>query len=1403
MNIYRKFTAYKFVAVAVFIALSTVQTLLGQALQAKFYVPKTTECGTSLITFSDQSTGNIDSWVWDFDRGTSPIVYDKSENPNPAITFTPGEYNVKLTVKSGKEESSFTQKITVYEKPTVKFSLSDFTGCINSEFQFVDESEASATISNYTWSFGDGNGSSEKSPKHTYVESGKYSIGLTVMDIHGCSATENFMDYLEVSVPLSLNVSASSTQACSAPLTTIFTPTIGGGTAETFSWNFGDGESSTEKNPEHTYTADGSYNVVFAATNSTGCESKIQKDNFININTFDANFSTNGTLCTNSEISFNGTANMSVNSWEWDFGDGTTGSGATVGKTYASSGTYNVKLTAKNAIGCVFVKEQTIVINTLPSVSISADKTHLCEESDRKVQFTDNSTGGVSWLWDFGDETQSTSQNPEHTYEKEGVYEVTLSFTDASSCTATSDALTIKIQNPLASFALTSDDNEKFCLGTAVTITDESSSEYGIVSADFEFNYDISKETSHTESGKNKTIVYSERGIYPITLSVIDNDGCVGEMKDTVKIGEVPVQPTISTENKCYKDVKEDGLDFEVTPSDDATEWFWDFGDGQISIVDGNMVNHIYEAPKDYSVSVIAKDYHCPSEKATKDIIVKEPAADFIFTPGAVCEFPGTITFDPSPSKGAKTFLWNFGDEADNDTAKILIETLEEEGHYKWTNKIKNTVIVEDTTTNIVVHTYAKSNKYNVTLVTTADECTDDKANMLNLSGITPGFTQDTIKVCLGTPIQFSDTSKSSFGAITERQWTFGEDEVTVSSADNAYTFNESGTFSVSLKVVNQYGCKDSLEKAALITVYPLPKVMDFNVKNEKPYSCADFDVYFKSSVQPSGVANIVEYQWAFGDGAVSTEKEPMHTYKAGEFDVTLKVVDEKNCSDDSTKTKYIISSAPLAKFNIPNIVCSYTDVSPTNSSTGYDLKSTWDWGDGSAQSTETAPTHSYQDVVVSDTSFEVTLSVVDTIGCSNSSSKNIIIRHPVANFGANDSIFTCPPADVFLQNKSTGTNLTYSWNLPSSVENPFWQFYTSGDYDISLTVTDDAGCKNTAMKPAYIEISGPRGKIDFSKTEACSYDTIQFYGRDIVGATTITWVYDDGRYDITENVDSSEYRYSSGGEFIPSMVLADDNGCKVTVTGQKLTVYHIIFDFIADSILCEPSTVAITNTSTEIPTEADSWQWAFSTGDTLKTKDATLDFDYGIFNLSLTSNIKGCIYQFDSTSFLKVLRRLNADFSISENPAKTMETVVFTNETDTAFGLPVFTLWDYGTGATSDEFDGSYSYMNYGDFNVTLKTYIHEQCPNTLTLPITVLKEYLIPNVFTPNGDGINDMFLEDMPEVDLIILNRWGQKLYDGKGGWNGMCNGENMSAGTYYYIITLPSGEKFEGPLMLIRN
>ncbi|MBR6265907.1 MAG: PKD domain-containing protein, partial [Bacteroidales bacterium] len=1011
----------------------------------------------------------------------------------------------------------------------------------------------------------------------------------------------------------------------------------------------------------------------------------------------------------------------------------------------------------------------------------------------------DNTTGGSEWSWDFGDGETSTEKSPSHKYTQVGVFNAILTVTDLNSCLATSDPIKITKMNPLSSFGIESDDDGKFCLGSTVTLSESVVSDFTITDYLWEPLYDVSKETSRSESGNNLIIVYGETGEYPLSLTVKDEDGCIGKMEDTVKIGKKPVLPTIVTENKCYKDVKENGLDFTVTPNDDANNWYWDFGDNNKKMVYEDMVNHIYDAPKDYHVTVLAKQYYCPADMAEIDIIVKAPSAEFAPNPEAVCGFPGDITFDPSASQGAEKYLWDFGDGTD----KIFVEALAEEGHFKWTNQTTGDVISEDSTSNVVVHTYQKSNKYDVKLVTSTDECEDDKTQTLNLSGILPGFVIDTMEVCMGVPVNFKDTSVVNYGSVASRRWIFGEDTVNADGATYAYAFSKAGTFDVSLKVENNFTCTDSLLKPMLITVYPLPEVVYFDEKNDNPYGCADFEVTFKSKVNKSSIdAEITGYLWNFGDGQASTEQVPTHTYAAGIFDVSLKITDEKNCTDELKKTQYIHSNKPSSEFQSEPLICYYTDFVPTIKSVEA-IEYTWDWGDESTPTTSGAPDHSYSDVTISDTTYTVTLTAKDTIGCSTTTSKTVEVRRPISAFTASDSVFSCPPADVNFYNKSTGTNLTYLWNLPSTVVNPIWQFYTSGDYDITLTVTDDEGCSDIVTKPSYISISGPRGKLEINQTAGCTYDTIQFTGKDIFGATSRQWVFDDGRYAITDDVDSISYRYSIGGNYIPSLVLTDDNGCEVTVVGDKLTVYGVEFAFETDSILCEPTTVEIKNTSITIPIEADSWEWAFSTGDTIKTKDALIELGYGDFNMSLTANIGGCKYTMDSSSFLKILRTLDSQFETSQNPAKTLEMVTFTNTTDTAFGMPVFSIWDYGTGDTSSVFDGSHSYINAGDYTVSLTTFIHEECPNTFSMPITIVKEYLIPNVFTPNGDGINDRFLENMPEVELIILNRWGQQVYKGFDGWDGTFNGQEMSAGTYYYLITLPNGDHFEGPLMLIRN
>ena len=161
-------------------------------------------------------------------------------------------------------------------------------------------------------------------------------------------------------------------------------------------------------------------------------------------------------------------------------------------------------------------------------------------------------------------------------------------------------------------------------------------------------------------------------------------------------------------------------------------------------------------------------------------------------------------------------------------------------------------------------------------------------------------------------------------------------------------------------------------------------------------------------------------------------------------------------------------------------------------------------------------------------------------------------------------------------------------------------------------------------------------------------------------------------------------------------------------------------------------------------------------------------------------------------------------DFAIDKNPINMLETVHFTNNTDTtAISEHVNWLWDIGGLSTITDFDLSYIFSKDGDYDIRLIGYTHEECMDTLILPLKVNASVSIPNVFTPNGDGINDVFLSNTPNVTIIILNRWGQQLYSGSDGWDGTSNGKEMSAGTYFYIITLPDGEKFEGPLMLIRK
>jgi PKD repeat protein len=207
--------------------------------------------------------------------------------------------------------------------------------------------------------------------------------------------------------------------------------------AVSWKWNFGDGASSTQQNPMHTYSAAGNYTVTLTVSNTDGTDTKT-KTNYIKVGTSTqtpvANFwgspkSGNTPL----NVAFTDISTGSPTAWNWNFGDGTYSTVKSPKHTYSTAGKYTVTLTAKNAAGSKSITKFIYIdVKTLkaPVAAFSASSTS--GKAQLKVTFTDKSTGSPSsWKWSFGDGTSSTAKNPVHTYSKAGKYTVGLTVKNA------------------------------------------------------------------------------------------------------------------------------------------------------------------------------------------------------------------------------------------------------------------------------------------------------------------------------------------------------------------------------------------------------------------------------------------------------------------------------------------------------------------------------------------------------------------------------------------------------------------------------------------------------------------------------------------------------------------------------------------------------------------------------------------------------------------------------------------------------------------------------------------------------------------------------------------------------------------------------------------------------------
>ena len=318
------------------------------------------------------------------------------------------------------------------ELPVANFAAPVVSGASPLIVEFTDLSVGVPT--NWGWDFGDGTTSNERCPTHVYTDSGTYSVSLTVSNALGTDELTR-TDYVAVDViPPVADFTADPTSGLS-PLPVQFTDTSRGGHPTSWSWDFGDGGTSSAQHPNHLYAGSGTFTVELTVSNAFGTDS-LTRWNYI-VTDFippDAEFSatpTTGNSPLLVQFTDESTAGAAT-TWSWYFGDGAGSNQQHPSHLYTAPGTYSVRLTASNAYGSdEMLKTGYIDVGPGPPVIVEFSGTPTTGTAPLTVAFTDETIGYITeWTWEFDDGTSSSLQHPTHTFTEPGEYNIGLEVLD-------------------------------------------------------------------------------------------------------------------------------------------------------------------------------------------------------------------------------------------------------------------------------------------------------------------------------------------------------------------------------------------------------------------------------------------------------------------------------------------------------------------------------------------------------------------------------------------------------------------------------------------------------------------------------------------------------------------------------------------------------------------------------------------------------------------------------------------------------------------------------------------------------------------------------------------------------------------------------------------------------------
>lgn len=726
-------------------------------------------------------------------------------------------------------------------------------------------------------------------------------------------------------------------------------------------------------------------------------------------------------------------------------------------------------------------------------------------------------------------------------------------------------------------------------------------------------------------------------------------------------------------------------------------QWEWDFGDGSTS--DLEDPTYAYPAAGDYTIElIVSSDVGC-TDTIEHDIRVNDP-------PGAgILPMMGCIGLDvdftSTSAPEATTFLWDFGtgDPAD-------ISTLENPSF-----------------------TYPDYGVYTVTLITEPGTfCADTVEYDIMISNVVADFSMpDT--TCSNVLIDFVDLSTNVNGTLFSWEWDFGDGSFSTDS-DPSHGFTSAGDYTVTLIVISDIGCSDTISQDIHIEDAPLAMIGPGDY-------CSGLTVDFINASEPGAEG----FWWEFGTGDpgdTSIVENPTFTYGSfGTYTVTL--VAQKGTVCETSTSVDIVLSELTAFIDMPDTACveseiSFTDLSVTAGGT---TLTEWEWHFGDLWTSDLQnPTHIY----TTSGDYTVNFIVHSDVGCTDTLDQDIHIQAlPIADAGIDTSVCLSDPSleldgEIFnaesgmwigmggiFSPSDTDLDATYFPSLDELVE---------GYTEIVLTTVGNGYCEaqTDTLRINYLGDPNIDAGADIGVCEDSTFVILEA----VIGfETNVLWSSEgDGMFDDDEDL-MPTYTFGPGdissGEITIYVETFNFSGCPDDIDTLLITINEpptIIA--LNDTIICSGFPLVLeSNSSTGSAIWGTTGDGIFDpiVGGSTTYTHGTEDEDAGTFDIFFETNDNGGCPALHDTLTVSIVPSPEPSFTVEESCFGSP--TVFTNTSTSVDPLETFS-WEFETGITSGIENPTHTFSAPGIYDVELTVTSENGCVNTI---IQEVRSYFIPN--------------------------------------------------------------------------